>query len=264
MNINTILVKFASQELILAKSSYEREKINISLSTLESKIKYCLSYEVNKFVRFGSYTRNTILPRRHDSKSDVDLMVVFNVRNNMLYTTGTYRTKIHNLLAKSYPNSFSSKDFPVVKLELNHIMFDLVPAYTTVNSWSGIERYYIPDKSNGWRETFPNDINQTLSNKNQDHGNNVVRNVIRLCKHWNSAAGYPLESYLMEKKILAQWHWGNEDTYEMFLKTMRYIAGNRPSVNQALEQIEYYKGNWLRDSNEAKQLQWLRKLLPNL
>ncbi len=264
MNINNLLVKFASQELILAKSSAERDRIENSLNTLESKMKYGLSYEVNQFLRFGSYTRNTILPRRYDSKSDVDLMVIMNVSNGRLMSPNTYRTNIQQVLQRTYPNSFSGKDFPSVKLELNHIMFDIIPAYVQQNSWYGTQQYYIPDKGNGWMETFPNDINSKLSERNQAHGNNTVRNVIRLSKHWNSSAGYPLESYLMEKQILGHTDWITGNTFEMFVKIMRKIAGHRAGVKQALDNIESYNGSWFQDANTEKQLQWLCKLLPGL
>lgn len=263
MDINKLLIKFASQELILAKSSTERDRINNSLNVLESKIKSGLSYEINRFLRFGSYTRNTILPRRYDSNSDVDLMVIMKVANGRLMSPNTYRTNIQQVLQRTYPNSLSGKDFPAVKLELNHIMFDIVPAYIEAD-WFGTQRYYIPDKGSGWMETFPNDINNKLSELNQAHGNNTIRNVIRLCKHWNSSAKYPLESYLMEKQILSYADWYTGNTFEMFLKIMRKIAGHRAGVKQALDKIEEYNGGWFQDANTAKQFQWLCKLLPGL
>lgn len=265
MNINSILVKFASQDLILASTAAERDKIDNSLSALQSKLKYGLNGEVSEFLKFGSYTRNTILPRKYDSKSDVDLMVIMKTTSG-LYTANTYRNKISKILNTAYPNSLSSKDYPVVKLTLNHITFDIVPAYTQISSWSYTKRYYIPNKASGWQETVPNDLNALLSQKNQSVGNNIVRHVIRLCKHWNSSAGYPYESYLMEKQILqlAQWSWSTGNTYDFFLKTMNSIAGNRPGVRQALDQIQIYKGNWSTNPNEEKQFQWLSKLLPGL
>jgi predicted nucleotidyltransferase len=263
MNINGKLVKFASQELVLARSATERSKIDNSLSHLERVLKNALGNEIQSFVRFGSYTRNTILPRKYDSKSDVDLMIVFNTPRGLL-TTNTYRNKLSGVIGSTYPNSISKKDFPVVKLELNHIMFDLVPAYVQNSFWNNGYRYYIPDKYNGWRETFPNDINSELSRKNQSYGNNTIREVIRLCKHWNASAGYPLESYVMEKDIINLIFWGNEDTYSRFLKTLNAIAGNKAGVRQALEHIEKYKGDYWTVPNYEKQLFWLKKLLPGM
>jgi predicted nucleotidyltransferase len=261
MNINSKLVTFAQQELVLARNDTERDGINRSLSHLETVLHNKLSSNIKEFVHFGSYTRNTILPRQYDPQSDVDLMVVFNTVQNK-YTPGTYRKWLLDAVSSAYPNSVSKKDFPVVKLELNHIMFDIVPAYCEESYWSG-KSYYIPSANDRWQSTVPNDINQPLSDKNQQCGNNTVRNVIRLCKHWNANAGYPLYSYLMEKQIINLSFW-NVDTYNAFLNTMSSIAGNRAGVKQALDYINQYKGNWYTQPNEQKQFEWLQKLLPKL
>ena len=200
------------------------------------------------------------LPRKYDPNSDVDLMVVFNTNFNR-YNPGTYRKWLLDVVSAAYPDSISKKDFPVVKLQLNHIMFDIVPAYCE-EYWG--KSFYIPSSSDRWQGTTPNDINETLTTKNVNYGNNVIRNTIRLCKHWNAFAGYPLGSYLMEKDILNLIFWGDEDTYERFLKTLNSIAGNRPGVRQALDYINQYKGNSWTAPNEQKQFEWLQRLLPEL
>jgi hypothetical protein len=266
ININAILVKFATQDLVLSKNETERSKIETSLNTLESKLKNGLGNNILEFKRFGSFTRNTILPRQFDQKSDVDLMVIMN-NSIKLHTPNTYRTWIKDVVDKAYPNSISSKDFPVVKLKLNHIMFDLVPAYKVVNAWPfNVTYYYIPDKIIGWRNTAPNDINDSLSKQNQATGNNTLRNVIRLCKHWNASTGYPLESYLMEKKIINNWYSysSNDTTYDKFLEVMKLIAGDKPGVKEALDHIKTYKGNFFNEPNVDKQKEWLKRLLPGL
>lgn len=260
MSINNKLVTFAQQELVLSHNETEREKIISSLSQLEKVLKDKLSVSVKEFIRFGSFTRNTILPRKYDASSDVDLMVVFNTSQGRK-TPGTYRQNLLSVISSAYPNSVSKKDFPAVKLELNHIMFDIVPAYCEDFLY---KTYYIPSSNDNWRTTRPNDINESLASKNTQYGNNVIRNTIRLCKHWNAGAGYPLESYIMEKDIVDLIYWGNEDTYERFLKTLNSIAGTRPGVRQALDYIQQYKGGWGQQVNETKQLEWLQKLLPGL
>jgi predicted nucleotidyltransferase len=256
MSINSKLVTFAQQELVLAHNDSERDRINASLGQLEKVLKDKLGNEVKKFIRFGSYTRNTILPRKYDPNSDVDLMVVFDT-SKYKYTSGTYRKKLLDIISVSYPNSISRKDFPAIKLELNHIMFDIVPAYSDEYVFSGTY-FYIPDSNDNWRSTTPNDINDGLAQKNQSYGDNVIRNTIRLCKHWNAFANYPFESYLMEKKIIDLVFWGNEDTYHRFYKTLKYIASDMPGPRQALGYIDQYA----YQSNEQKQLEWLQKLLP--
>lgn len=262
MSINNKLVTFAQNELVLSHDETEREKIKASLGQLEKVLKDKLGNNIKEFVRFGSFTRNTILPRKYDPESDVDLMVIFNTTGGVK-TPGTYRKWLLDVVSVAYPNSVSKKDFPVVKLLLNHIMFDIVPAITQ-EPYLGSKLYYIPGSDDSWRNTIPNDINDSLASKNTQYGNNVIRNTIRLCKYWNAGAGYPLESYPMEKNIINLSYWSNEDTYERFLTTLNSIAGNLPEVRQALGNIQKYKGDWFNQPNEAKQLEWLQKLLPGL
>ncbi len=266
MNINSKLVQFATGDLVLSKNEIERNKIETSLSILEGKLKNGLGNNILEFKRFGSFTRNTILPRKYDQNSDIDLMVIMNTEQN-IYKPETYRTWIKNVIDKSYPNSISSKDFPVVKLELNYIMFDLVPAYKVIQNWPFNQvQYFIPDKTNIWQSTVPNDINENLRKYNQTTGDNSLRNVIRLCKHWNASSGYPLESYLMEKKIIDYWNWltSINTTYAKFLEVMNFIAGDKPGVKQALYYINNYRGDFLNRPDVEKQFFWLQKLLPGL
>lgn len=257
MNINAILTRFATRDLVISYKDAERGKIKTSISHLKKVLSTRLLGQIIEIKDFGSYTRNTILPRKHDPNSDIDLMIIFN--NNNLLNPETYRKKLLSVVTTAYPHSISKKDFPAVKLELNHIKFDLVPAYTQIPFW-GEKRYYIPAKDGQWMQTTPNDINKLLSDKNQDCGNNIIRNTIRLCKHWNAAANYPFESYLMEKKILELKYWNANDTYNRFLKSLKDIAGDISGVHQAIDNIRMNEER----GNEEKQLLWLKKLLPGL
>lgn len=262
MSINSRLVTFAQQDLVLSHNDTERERINASIRQLEKILTDKLGGNILQFIKFGSFTRNTILPREYDSQSDVDVMILFDTSKTK-YSPGTYRRWIHDVIAAAYPYSISKKDAPAIKLILNHIMFDLVPAILE-QGWYGTY-YNIPGSGDNWRQTVPNDINQLVSDRNQAYGNNIIRNVIRLCKHWNAGARYPKESYLMEKEISELFFLGTDDTYGTFLKTMNSIAGDRAGVRQALDYIHSYKGNgWNTYPNEVKQYEWLQKLLPRL
>lgn len=255
MSINGKLTTFA-QELVLSAGEIEKSKINASLEQLERVIKDRLSGQIKEVIRFGSYTRNTLLPRRFDPQSDVDLMVVFDTRDGKL-SPGTYRRKLLDVISAAYPNSDAGKSFPAVKLELNHIMFDIVPAYTDSYMWKS---YYIPGPGDTWRSTSPNDINDSITTRNQTQGNNTFRNALRLCKHWNAGAKYPNDSYLLEKDLLNVSYWSTDDTYSFFLTCMARIAGSNSGARQAIDYIEQYK----RQQNEEKQLEWLKKLLPGM
>jgi predicted nucleotidyltransferase len=257
MSINNKLITFAQQNLVLARREGERDKINASLNQLEKVLKNKLGDQVESFLRFGSYTRNTILPRKFDVKSDVDLMVVFDT-STQEFKPGTYRSRILSVLQAAYPNSISKKSFPAIKLELNHIMFDLVPAVKQNSIWRG-ETIYIPDSGDGWRETNPNDVNDRLSNRNQHYGNNTVRNIIRLMKHWNSSRNYPFESYLMEKDII-ELNFSRDDTYKGFLYALEKLATGVSNTSQALEFINEYQ----KREDYKNELAWVSRLLPGL
>ncbi|HMV08164.1 MAG TPA: hypothetical protein PK325_00945 [Cyclobacteriaceae bacterium] len=255
VSINNRLINFAQQELVIKNDSPERERIKGSLEQLEKILKDQFRGELQEVKRFGSFTRNTILPRKYDTHADVDLMVVFKT-DSTRYTPGTYRERLLRVLNGAYPNSISKKDFPAVKLELNHIMFDVVPAYQESYSWD--TSLYIPGAADSWRTTVPNDINDSLTKMNQSYGDNIVRQVIRLCKHWNFGAGYPFESYLMEKKIVEMFFWWGDNLYEKFMSVLSNLAGDRAGVRQALEYLQQYE----RQGNVAKQAEWLQRLLP--
>ena len=104
MNINRRLVIFAQRELVIAHNDTERFRINVSVGGLKRKLKLKYKSNIIGFILFGSYTRNTILPRRYDLNSDIDLMVIFNT-NNGIKTPETYRKNLIDVLDIVYPNS---------------------------------------------------------------------------------------------------------------------------------------------------------------
>lgn len=264
MSINSKLVKFASQELVIARTAKERDRIKRSLEHLEVTLFNYFGGDIDEIIRFGSYTRNTILPRKYDLRSDVDLMVIFNSGDDA-YTPRTYRKWLADFLKNNYPNSLSKKDLPSVKLELNHIMFDLVPALYETNFW-GNEYLIIPNSDNDWMSTKPNDINPRLQETNKNIGNNSLRNTIRLCKYFNASSGYPFGSYGFEKEIINHWYWNSwhENTFQLFYKTLNHFAKHLSGVDQALMYIKHYDGCMFNPPNEEKQLLWLDRLLPSI
>lgn len=265
MSINNKLVKFATQDLVLARTAVERARITKSLDFLETSLRKHFDNRIDEVLKFGSYTRNTILPRKYDTRSDVDLMVVFNTDNGV-YNPETYRKWLSDFLKIRYPNSLSKKDLPSVKLELNHIMFDLVPSYVSSGFFTE-HSHYIPKSDTTWMKTVPNDLNQDLQSLNQRIGNNSLRNAIRLCKHFNARANYPFSSYEFEKKILSYCDWNsfnNENTFQLFFMIMNSLAGNIPEVKLALKHIKKYDGDFFTEKDEVKQLLWLGRLLPGV
>lgn len=196
-SLNYYITKI-SQELFISHNSPERTSIDTSLNYLKANIKTYFGNQVNQVIAFGSYTRGTIIPRKYDSNSDVDLMIEFNISTYSEKTPETYRNNLKRFVDTKYPRSISNKDLPSIMLELSKIKFDLVPAiiYT---SWLS-STIYIPKSGNEWQETDPKGFNTKLTESNQKY-KNIVKPIIRLLKFWNHRNNYPYESYELEKII---------------------------------------------------------------
>lgn len=78
MSVNTYLSDLAG-ELVL--STTEKNNIIRSLDTIKRRVDRYFSDVTDKKV-FGSYVRGTILPRKADDKSDIDVMIVFSNPND--------------------------------------------------------------------------------------------------------------------------------------------------------------------------------------
>jgi len=245
----------------------EKESIKKSIAALRQRLNYHFDSIEEMFV-FGSYTRGTILPRKADSKSDIDFMIVFNNSND--YKPQTYLNQLKRFVEKYYSSSEIFQSSPTIVLNLNHIRFELVPAYAYSFLWS--KTYYIPAPSNvfsEWIETNPNGFNEELTSKNQNE-NNKIKPMIRLAKYWNALNGHFYSSFLLEKYIIDM----NYGYFNSSIKDYFYeFALSLPTSH--LSQVNANKVNKLkRVINEAKELQGqeyemsaeskIREILPDI
>ena len=92
----------------LKNDSEEVKKINTSITNLLSNLDKELGILINRRFIFGSYDRDTILPRKFDSKSDIDIMVVFN-HTDYERTPDTYRAWLKNFADKYYKDRYGSE-----------------------------------------------------------------------------------------------------------------------------------------------------------
>lgn len=198
-------------------SANERLSIDTSIFTLQSRLNsYFQAATITKHFRFGSSTRGTILPRSMDQRSDIDYMIVF---SDSQYSSQTYIDWLKRFAEAKYGTSEISQSHPTIVLELNHIKFDLVPA---IESWySGLQ---IPGGS-GWIATNPNDVNQTLEDKNKNNSS-LIKPTIRLFKYWNAQSGYPFQSFVAEKWITDQWFWGCNNQKDYLYEIFDKLAAN--------------------------------------
>lgn len=214
MSVNSYLQDLGSS---LVLSSNEKSNITTSIDTLKSRLTSYFGDDVIDKIIFGSYTRETILPRKVDEGSDIDLMVVF--KNPNEYKPQAFLNRLKNFAEAKYSTSEIYQSSPTIVLELNHIKFELVPAY----QYYGM--YYIPRSSSEWLYTNPNDFNNKLveCNKNNSY---KIKPIIRLLKHWNiQKNSRGLYSFELESKI------ANEMTYA-YITCTSYIDYLKSSLGK--------------------------------
>jgi predicted nucleotidyltransferase len=179
----------------------QAQSVETSLQAIRRRIAQELGTDVREQITFGSATRGTNLPLRADPLSDVDHMVVFD--NSADYRPQTFLARLKRLAEKYYPLSVAKQSHPAVVLILNHIRFDLVPAY---KDWWG--DYRIPASRSefaDWMDTNPNDLNPVVERRHRETGYNL-KPVIRLLKYWNAKNGYVYQTFALEKAIAGQYY----------------------------------------------------------
>jgi predicted nucleotidyltransferase len=192
MTLNSYLKRIADLAVI---RDDEKANIQRSISTLRDRLSDHFSGQLFDQFIFGSYSRETILPRYMDENSDVDYMVVFKDSSN---DPQTYLNRLRLFTEKRYFSSEISLSRPTIILSLGHIKFDLVPAITSL-----LPGFRIPAKASAyqkWVATDPNDLKQTIADANKS-SNFIIKPLIRILKYWNACNDYPFESFELEKKI---------------------------------------------------------------
>lgn len=246
MSVNSYLENVASK-LILSDS--EKNSISTSISTLEYRLNSYFGSELEEHFTFGSYARVTILPRKVDENSDVDYMVVFDNTNN--YKPQTFLDRLKRFAEEKYSTSEIYQSSPTIVLELNHIKFELVPAYKTY-----LGTYYISDGNGSWMATYPNDFNSQLT-KTNNNNSYKIKPLVRLIKEWNVKVNYhDLTSYKIEERIAYNMNYSyfsctsyTDYVKEAFnqLKNITYDSSIRSRIDIAISRVnkalDYEKDN---------------------
>lgn len=269
--LNKLLESFARESLVIPYESPERMRIKTSFQALQSRAKEYFSPEDFEGIEsFGSWNRNTILPRSYDPDSDLDVMMVF--KRGSYWNSGSEaaRARVQRFASRKYSTSEVHFDLPCVKLELGHIKFDLVPAVR--QQWTG--GFLIPDGKDGWMSTDPNQLADRLTNVNKRVGDNLVRRVLRLCKYWNKRkersriSSYELESAVVDTLPYVPYGYGQPtfSTYDGFLYCVREICGRyyseffHSTTPSILDSVIVAR----RAMDYEGQLTWMNHLLPGI
>ena len=194
MTIDSYLANLANNMVMRGN---EKDSIALSFFTLKARLKDYFGSEVIDVIKFGLYTRETILPRKFDEKSDVDVMVIF--KNEYNFKPQSFLVKLKKFAVTKYSTSQIYQSSPTIVLELNHIKFELVPA-NKLYSWSN-DHYNIPENSSTWMLTQPKAFDDTLIDCNKKNSFKI-KPIVRLLKHWNIKKNFrDLPSFELEKKI---------------------------------------------------------------
>lgn len=257
-------LKSVANSLYISRDSNEYESIDTSIETIERRLNLYFDNKMEKGVQFGSSTRGTMLPRSADPNSDVDYMVIFN--NEDKYKPQTFMDRLRRFAEKYYSRSEIRQSHPTVVLELNHIMFDLVPAYD--DFWSGLK---IPAPNSDYKEwisTDPKGFKQELTRLNKESGYTLKR-AIRLVKYWNARKERVYTSFELEKRTARNTYLFADNIWEYFKKAMEALdkfglpSYKKRKVRAAQQRVADAKSA-LRNGNTAKAERKIRKVVPEL
>lgn len=232
MSVNSYLGNLGSK---LVLSVTENDSIKRSINSINAHLMRTNDMDIVKNKVYGSFVRGTILPRKIDENSDVDIMVIF--RNIDGYKPQTFLNKLKEFTENHYPRSYVHQSRPSVVVELNHIKFELTPTFMSNGT------YNIPRNQSEWMFTDPvgfyDDLNQC--NKNNRF---MIKPIVRLLKHWNIHKNQcDYTSYDLEKKISTDlmYAYSHCTTYTDYLRyaflQIRYYTSTE-RVNRAIVNID--------------------------
>jgi predicted nucleotidyltransferase len=256
LSVNSFLENYVDK-LRIDSQSVEGKKIQTSVENLIKNLKAEFGSDIVDVRVFGSYKRGTFLRRRFDENSDIDLMILFN-HENLDVRPITYRKYLGEFSNNYYPNSLSFKSQPAIVLELNYIKYDLVPAYLDND-------LYIPKSDTDWMTTEPDAFESTVNQKDKNN-KNLIKPVIQLLKAWNAKAGYPLQSYFLEKEIVEDFYVFPKNLEDYFFNVIYWLnSSDKVSVDSKLDALKQNARKVRKALSEDKEKQaftWLSHILP--
>lgn len=258
-------LKSIASKLIIKQKSVEGKQINASIDYLVSRLESEFENEIKEVHIFGSFPRGTMLPRKYDFFSDVDLMIIFNTDDYQELQPESYRNQLRNFADKFYPNSLVEKDFPSIVIEMVHTKIDLVPTIMK-SGWLLGERYFIPNSKNEWLRTSPGEFNEKIREANKRY-NSKVKPVIRLLKRWNSCQNKPFLSYDLENQI-CDMDFNGDNIESAFLYAIGQLedANLSPKGSKKLDDLKEKAEKiekFLNKGNEEKAKSVVNKILCN-
>ena len=249
----------------------EREKIRKSIDTIFARLSLFFGNpdrNIHRIVRkeiFGSYSRDTMLSRKYDDDSDIDLMIIF--QDSESYTPQTCLNWLKSFAEYWYSTSLIKQSLPTVVIELENIKFELVPAYE--------DKYgllHIAKNSSEWQYTNPKELNEKMDDLNQKT-NFKFKRMIRAIKYWNvkknlrKYKSYMLEEYLEDKIKNIYYCCKNEIDYiDWAFYYLAQYPYNDSYVNDRISRIKSY----IKDAKDCEEngkydlaVEYIKKIFPD-
>lgn len=237
MSIETYLKDISSKLIVDSNENY---RIMKSVNYFKNKMESYFGNNIKEIKIFGSYDRDTNLPRNIDSKSDVDIMFVFKDDGSK---PQTFLDRIRRVVENYYTSSDIKQSSPTIVLDMDHIKFEITPAIEK----NGV--YYIK-RNDEWCVT--NCLNDK-SNLVEANRNNLykIKPVIRLIKYWNVCKNNKnISSYLIETEIVKNFKCYTQGCYnliEYLIVSFRYLRmyveqkTYQDKIDSAIEYLESAK-----------------------
>lgn len=225
MSLNTYLDNTASNLIIKGDEKDAIAKsLDVFKSRMESYFFWNEAVNLKEIKVFGSYARETDLPRAIDSGTDVDIMLVMDDDGA---TPQTYLDRVRRAVEAKYSTSDIKQSSPTIVLQMNHIKFEITPA---IQSYS---QYKIKGQWGGWMYT--NCLTDFVNLKTANINNYCkIKPVIRLVKYWNKTRnGRGFASYQIEKNIVDYYQSNRYQEYD----TKRYLL----TALQCLRSLPIYE-----------------------
>lgn len=202
----------------LTISDIERDRIDRSVKTVQSKLNLFFENAVKEQYVFGSYERDTLLPRSIDDWSDVDLLIEFKKSG---FKPQWYIDQLRKFCVKHYSKSGLGRANPTFALELAHLRFELVPALSNIFGEIKIPAPNSVDSD--WIWATPEALSVALNEIDKRHYGKI-RPLVRIIKYWNILNNRPFLSYELELSIaeaeyrgrVSEWFNGRLNLFQYF------------------------------------------------
>lgn len=246
----------------------EEKSILTSLNTLKKHLNnWTKANEILEHHEFGSFVRETKLPKSIDPDTDIDYMVVF---DSSRFKPQTYIEKIREFANKYYSSSPVHQDHPTMVIELGNVRFEITPAVKMYGA--SYPRYNIPAPQQSflqWIDTYPEEIEHSLNEANR-RSDYMLKPLIRLLKYWNVKNGKILTSYKIEQYVSSHVFFECHNLEDYFMEGASWLSIAQPltedkrkkvkALQLGLSEIKRYKQN----GQEKLAFLQLKSVLPDL